>query len=126
MTRCQCAAERRPDTATKQFRWGGCSDNVKHGKRVARNFLELQPSDNDGDESTVLLRHDSEVGIMTVMGSLGEKCKCHGEALIKSSDVDKIPKYFYRFFLQVFRVVARCRHAGESLAVSTLRQLHYV
>lgn len=80
MTRCQCASERRPDTATKQFRWGGCSDNVKHGKRVARNFLELQPLDGEGDEATVMLRHDSEVGIMTVMGSLGEKCKCHGEA----------------------------------------------
>ena len=80
MTRCQCASERRADTATKQFRWGGCSDNVKHGKRVARNFLELQPLDGDGDEYTVMLRHDSEVGIMTVMGSLGEKCKCHGEA----------------------------------------------
>lgn len=82
MTRCQCANERRPDTATKQFRWGGCSDNVKHGKRVARNFLELQPLDSEGDESTVMLRHDSEVGIMTVMGSLGEKCKCHGETYL--------------------------------------------
>lgn len=82
MTRCQCANERRPDTATKQFRWGGCSDNVKHGKRVARNFLELQPLDSEGDEATVMLRHDSEVGIMTVMGSLGEKCKCHGETYL--------------------------------------------
>lgn len=79
MTRCQCASERRPDTATKQFRWGGCSDNLKHGKRVARNFLELQPMDGDGDESTVMLRHDSEVGIMTVVSSLAEKCKCHGD-----------------------------------------------
>lgn len=80
MTRCQCASERRPDTATKQFRWGGCSDNVKHGKRVARNFLELQPFDGEGDESTVMLRHDSEVGITTVVHSLGEKCKCHGKS----------------------------------------------
>ncbi|CRK93514.1 CLUMA_CG007047, isoform A [Clunio marinus] len=78
MTRCQCANERRPDTATKQFRWGGCSDNVKHGKRVARNFLELHSVDGEGDEATALLRHDSEVGIMTVVSSLGEKCKCHG------------------------------------------------
>lgn len=77
MTRCQCANERRP--ATKQFRWGGCSDNVKHGKRVARNFLELQATDGVEDESSAMLRHDSEVGIATVMGSLGEKCKCHGE-----------------------------------------------
>lgn len=77
MTRCQCANERRP--ASKQFRWGGCSDNVKHGKRVARNFLELQPLEGTEDETTVMLRHDSEVGIMAVTGSVGEKCKCHGK-----------------------------------------------
>lgn len=83
MTRCQCANERRPDTATKQFRWGGCSDNVKHGKRVARNFLELQTVEGEGDESTLMLRHDSEVGIAAVMNSLGEKCKCHGEHFVR-------------------------------------------
>lgn len=31
-----------------------------------------------------MLRHDSEVGIATVMGSLGEKCKCHGNKLNSS------------------------------------------
>lgn len=83
MTRCQCATERRPaytdpNTGAKKFQWGGCSDNVKHGKRVARNFLELQPMDSDGDEISEILRHDSEVGINTVVGLLENKCKCHG------------------------------------------------
>lgn len=109
MTRCQCANERRP--ATKQFRWGGCSDNVKHGKRVARNFLELQSSDGVEDESTVMLRHDSEVGIMTVTGSLGEKCKCHGEL---SQEKLKLSYTDSSAFFQVFRAVVPCRLAGES------------
>ena len=100
MTRCQCANERRQDTATKQFRWGGCSDNVKHGKRVARNFLELQPVDTDGDEATLLLRHDSEVGITAVMNSLGEKCKCHGKF---SSD---FPRRFWINFAILFSGVS--------------------
>lgn len=111
MTRCQCASERRPDTATKQFRWGGCSDNLKHGKRVARNFLELQPMDSDvDDEATVMLRHDSEVGIMTVMGSLGEKCKCHGDYEMHYAIGFLI--FFCHF--QVFQVVALCKRAGEN------------
>ena len=61
MSKCQCASERRPETTKTAFRWGGCSDNVKHGKRVTRNFLELQPNDGEGDEVSEMLRHDSEV-----------------------------------------------------------------
>lgn len=86
MTRCQCATERRPAlndaSGAKKFQWGGCSDNVKHGKRVARNFLELQPMDSDGDEISEILRHDSEVGISTVVGLLENKCKCHGKIFL--------------------------------------------
>lgn len=79
MSRCQCASERRPPNLNKQFIWGGCSDNAKHGKRVARNFLELQPMDSDGSEAMELLRHDGEVGIATVLASRGHQCKCHGK-----------------------------------------------
>ena len=124
MNRCQCANERRPDTATKQFRWGGCSDNVKHGKRVARNFLELQPVDGEGDEATMMLRHDSEVGIAAVMGSLGEKCKCHGKKDFIVTPNESLVKFSLMF--QVFREVAPCRHAGESFPDSTQRQLYFV
>lgn len=59
MTKCACANERRPEATRLAWRWGGCSDNVKHGKRVTRNFLELQPADDD--QVSEMLRHDSEV-----------------------------------------------------------------
>lgn len=63
MTKCRCATERKSsDKRSQQFKWGGCSDNVKHGKRVTRNFLDLIPAENeDEDEVTEMLKHDSEV-----------------------------------------------------------------
>ncbi|XP_050077932.1 protein Wnt-4 [Anopheles maculipalpis] len=76
MTKCQCASERKPEATRLAFRWGGCSDNLKHGKRVARNFLELQP--RNSDPVTEMLRHDSEVGISAITSAMTDRCKCHG------------------------------------------------
>ncbi|XP_053672153.1 protein Wnt-4 [Anopheles nili] len=76
MTKCQCASERKPEATRLAWRWGGCSDNLKHGKRVARNFLELQP--RNGDPVTEMLRHDSEVGISAISSAMTDRCKCHG------------------------------------------------
>lgn len=90
MSRCQCATERRPAltniSGAKKFQWGGCSDNVKHGKRVARNFLDLPSNETDYDEVAEILRHDNEVGIMTVAGHMENKCKCHGRWSILLGD----------------------------------------
>ncbi|KFB53736.1 AGAP009735-PA-like protein [Anopheles sinensis] len=76
MTKCQCASERKPEATSLAWRWGGCSDNLKHGKRVARNFLELQPK--AGDPVAEMLRHDSEVGISAITSAMTDRCKCHG------------------------------------------------
>ncbi|XP_065080557.1 protein Wnt-4 [Ochlerotatus camptorhynchus] len=76
MSKCQCASEKRPEATRLAWKWGGCSDNIKHGKRVTRNFLELQPA--DGDPVAEMLRHDSEVGIQAVTSTMNDRCKCHG------------------------------------------------
>lgn len=76
MMRCQCGKEKHPDETRLAWKWGGCSDNLKHGKRIARNFLNL--NQYDGDEVSEVLRHDSEVGIQAVVETMIEKCKCHG------------------------------------------------
>ncbi|XP_052896084.1 protein Wnt-4 isoform X2 [Anopheles moucheti] len=76
MTKCQCASERKPEATSLAWRWGGCSDNLKHGKRVARNFLELQPK--NFDPVAEMLRHDSEVGISAITSAMTDRCKCHG------------------------------------------------
>lgn len=59
MAKCQCATERHSDKTKLDWRWGGCSDNSKHGKRSVRKFLQLQRS--DGDQVSDILRHNSEV-----------------------------------------------------------------
>lgn len=76
MTRCQCAGEKKPEETRLAWRWGGCSDNLKHGKRMARNFLNLH--ELDSDKVAEILRHDSEVGIQVVGKTMVSRCKCHG------------------------------------------------
>uniref|UniRef100_A0A1A9WUF1 Protein Wnt n=1 Tax=Glossina brevipalpis TaxID=37001 RepID=A0A1A9WUF1_9MUSC len=75
MTKCSCGPgkQNRPD---QSFQWGGCNDNLKHGKRVTRSFLDLRGGDSD--EVTEILRHDSEVGIEALSALMKDKCKCHG------------------------------------------------
>ncbi|XP_037958635.1 protein Wnt-4 [Teleopsis dalmanni] len=75
MTKCSCGP-RKQNRVDQDFQWGGCNDNLKHGKRVARSFLDLR--DGGGDEVTEILRHDSEVGIEAVSKLMKDKCKCHG------------------------------------------------
>ncbi|KAM8716221.1 hypothetical protein ACLKA7_003152 [Drosophila subpalustris] len=75
MTKCSCGP-RKQNRVDQDFQWGGCNDNLKHGKRVTRSFLDLRGG--DGDEVTEILRHDSEVGIEAVSTLMKDKCKCHG------------------------------------------------
>ncbi|XP_065357698.1 protein Wnt-4 [Calliphora vicina] len=75
MTKCSCGP-RKQNRADQTFQWGGCNDNLKHGKRVTRSFLDLRGGDSD--EVTEILRHDSEVGIEAVSTLMKDKCKCHG------------------------------------------------
>ncbi|XP_036342355.1 protein Wnt-4-like [Rhagoletis pomonella] len=57
MTKCICGP-RKQNRIGQDFQWGGCNDNLKHGKRVTRSFLSLR--DTDEDEVSEILRHDSE------------------------------------------------------------------
>lgn len=59
MTKCHCGKEKYPPNVKTSWMWGGCSDNGKHGKRMAKRFLDLHPS--DGDQVSEILRHNSEV-----------------------------------------------------------------
>ncbi|XP_004519435.1 protein Wnt-4 [Ceratitis capitata] len=75
MTKCICGP-RKQNKIGQDFQWGGCNDNLKHGKRVTRSFLNLKSSIDD--EVSEILRHDSEVGIEAVSTLMKDKCKCHG------------------------------------------------
>nr|CAD7572554.1 unnamed protein product [Timema californicum] len=61
LTRCKCAEEKDPQETRRTWRWGGCGDNVKFGRRFTRNFLQLRSVGQD--TTAALLRYNSEVGI---------------------------------------------------------------
>lgn len=63
MTKCTCVGGGIGGAAkstSMAWRWGECNDNLKHGKRVTRRFLELGQQ-NSGDQVAEMLRHNSEV-----------------------------------------------------------------
>lgn len=62
LVKCKCGLDKQQSpTAHAAWRWGGCSDNTQHGKRLARNFLDLRIT--DGDQVSEILRHNSEVSL---------------------------------------------------------------
>lgn len=60
----------------KNWRWGGCGDNLQYGRRFTRKFLQLRSPRVDFQDS--ILNHNSDVGIRAVASQMREVCKCHG------------------------------------------------
>nr|CAD7196892.1 unnamed protein product [Timema douglasi] len=76
LTRCKCAEEKDPQETRRTWRWGGCGDNVKFGRRFTRNFLQLRSVGQD--TTAAILRYNSEVGIQVAASKMENVCKCHG------------------------------------------------
>ncbi|XP_018331310.1 protein Wnt-11b-1-like [Agrilus planipennis] len=95
---CSCGNKPRA-SSPKEFRWGGCPDNVKQGVRFSKRFIEaaekLEKKDKKKnwykywlDEGIELTRwnkeissinnHNSRVGRKAIGGTLKDACKCHG------------------------------------------------
>lgn len=72
---CHCAKEPTRQIASQNWRWGGCGDNLNHGKKITRKFLQLRQR---GDHVSDILRHDGEVGLQAVSETLVQACRCQG------------------------------------------------
>jgi len=62
--------------AKNQFRWGGCSDDIEFGSKVAQSYL-----DNNQevlDLRAQIRRHNNEVGRNAIRETMIQTCKCHG------------------------------------------------
>ncbi|CAG9859247.1 unnamed protein product [Phyllotreta striolata] len=71
---CKCASHGKSDNSSN-WQWGGCGDNVKFAKNYTYRFFQLR---RKGDTNQGIYRHNSEIGIRTVMKSEEKMCKCHG------------------------------------------------
>nr|AVK72279.1 Wnt8 protein [Xenoturbella bocki] len=58
------------------WKWGGCSDNVRFGERVSRQFLDAMEEGKDARASMNL--HNNEAGRKAVKKMMKTVCKCHG------------------------------------------------
>ncbi|KAG8182457.1 hypothetical protein JTE90_020378 [Oedothorax gibbosus] len=59
-----------------RWAWGGCSDNVKTGNRMAMFYLDSR--ENGQDLQAQINRHNFKVGRTMVRKSMKKICKCHG------------------------------------------------
>jgi len=74
---CECEQRRLGNKRDPMaWKWGGCSDNVKFGETVSRQFLDTGESGNDPRSLANL--HNSEAGRIAVRKTMKTLCKCHG------------------------------------------------
>ncbi|XP_033103109.1 protein Wnt-8b-like [Anneissia japonica] len=59
-----------------EWTWGGCSDNVDFGDRIARQFVDALETGSDARAAMNL--HNSEAGRRAVHQTMNKACKCHG------------------------------------------------
>ena len=74
---CECEPRRlgsKRDVA--EWKWGGCSDNVKFGELVSRQFLDS--GEVGADPRSLANLHNSEAGRVAVRKTMRTLCKCHG------------------------------------------------
>ncbi|CAG9798926.1 unnamed protein product [Chironomus riparius] len=60
----------------RQWEWGGCSDNIVFGYKLAREFVDTGERGRSLREKMNL--HNNEAGRVHVQAEMREECKCHG------------------------------------------------
>nr|XP_046152639.1 protein Wnt-8a-like [Oncorhynchus gorbuscha] len=56
--------------------WGGCSDNVKFGEKMSKQFVDAL--ENGHDSRAAVNLHNNEAGRLAIKATMKRACKCHG------------------------------------------------
>uniref|UniRef100_A0A183ENC8 Protein Wnt n=1 Tax=Gongylonema pulchrum TaxID=637853 RepID=A0A183ENC8_9BILA len=73
---CSCGSY--PKRIHKQFKWTGCSDNIKYANNFGRKFMDAADLDHADDARSMMNLHNNRVGRKAVSSSARRECKCHG------------------------------------------------
>ncbi|XP_053392902.1 protein Wnt-8b-like [Mercenaria mercenaria] len=63
-------------TGTLNWKWGGCSHNVKFGEKVAKLFLMTETAATNIEQ--VIKSHNERAGHRAIKRTMKTLCKCHG------------------------------------------------
>nr|AEH58047.1 EGL-20 [Trichinella spiralis] len=112
----------RPDDASENWRWGGCSDNIRYGIIFAREFLDKhvrKQFQQNKDSRDLVILHNQEVGRKAISENMKRHCRCHGisgscemktcwQQMPKMKEVSEQLKLFYdRSSIQVTKRAKR-------------------
>ncbi|XP_031369961.1 protein wingless-like isoform X4 [Apis dorsata] len=73
---CDYTHQSRPPSATRDWEWGGCSDNIGYGFKFSREFVDTGERGRNLREKMNL--HNNEAGRAHVSSEMRQECKCHG------------------------------------------------
>ncbi|KAK1159363.1 protein Wnt-8-like [Acipenser oxyrinchus oxyrinchus] len=73
---CGCDDSRNGQIGGRGWIWGGCSDNVKFGERISKEFVDALETGQDVRAAMNL--HNKAAGRMAVKATMKRSCKCHG------------------------------------------------
>uniref|UniRef100_A0AAU7E8Q9 Protein Wnt n=1 Tax=Terebratalia transversa TaxID=34513 RepID=A0AAU7E8Q9_TERTR len=74
--KCGCDKTKKSRKGGSNWKWGGCSDNVRFGERISKQFVDAMETGKD--KRAIINLHNNEVGRRAVRKTLKLTCKCHG------------------------------------------------
>ncbi|OWF55276.1 protein Wnt-1-like isoform X2 [Mizuhopecten yessoensis] len=73
---CTCDYQLKKPRGTKNWEWGGCSDNANFGHKFSRKFVDVL--EKGRDFRYMMNLHNNEAGRVHVSKNMELECKCHG------------------------------------------------
>ncbi|XP_026223847.1 protein Wnt-2b-A-like isoform X1 [Anabas testudineus] len=76
---CSCDPQKRgrDKDGKGDFDWGGCSDNVNYGAKIAKSFIDAK-EETGRDARALMNLHNNRCGRTVVKQFMTLECKCHG------------------------------------------------
>uniref|UniRef100_A0AAU7EAA5 Protein Wnt n=1 Tax=Terebratalia transversa TaxID=34513 RepID=A0AAU7EAA5_TERTR len=83
LTDCSCDMSLQGNTVEKNtnWRWGGCSDNIKYGLWFGQTFVdapEITQHKNNRNVRNLVNLHNNKVGRQIIEENMAIRCRCHG------------------------------------------------
>ncbi|XP_076335230.1 protein Wnt-7b-like isoform X1 [Tachypleus tridentatus] len=76
INRCGCDRTKAGMSLWGDWKWGGCSADVRYGMRLARRFLDAR--ELEWDARSLMNLHNNKAGRKAVKENMLTECKCHG------------------------------------------------